>query len=55
MPVSTDYDVIVLAGRPAGEDCAGEWLRQQPFPTFSEAFLYALQELGKPAATAEAA
>jgi pyruvate/2-oxoglutarate dehydrogenase complex dihydrolipoamide dehydrogenase (E3) component len=27
----------------------------QPFPTFSEAFLYALEELGKPAAMAEAA
>jgi pyruvate/2-oxoglutarate dehydrogenase complex dihydrolipoamide dehydrogenase (E3) component len=27
----------------------------QPFPTFSEAFLYALQELGRPAAMAEAA
>jgi pyruvate/2-oxoglutarate dehydrogenase complex dihydrolipoamide dehydrogenase (E3) component len=27
----------------------------QPFPTFSEAFLYALQELGEPATMAEAA
>jgi pyruvate/2-oxoglutarate dehydrogenase complex dihydrolipoamide dehydrogenase (E3) component len=27
----------------------------QPFPTFSEAFLYALQDLGRPAAMAEAA
>jgi|1185.fasta_scaffold199736_2 hypothetical protein len=55
-PMATDYDVqqATLAIRAR---VPLEVLRDtiQPIPTFSEAFLYALEDLGKPATMAEAA
>jgi dihydrolipoamide dehydrogenase len=54
--MATDYDVqrATLAIRAR---VPLEVLRDtiQPFPTFSEAFPYALEDLGKPATMAEAA